>query len=317
MSSRRSRSQRRKEPPRSEPAAEHNNPRNDVVHLREDVESLRRQADLHDQEIDGLQVKVTEKSVPWYRSVNSAIPVLTFIFSLTTFLISAYWSSAQNEVAEQRLVQEEQRSARLDLRTLLQQLYDLDTRESEVVASGNPSIGELGNIYAEMGLLATQARDAADRAGDGVSTTEYLTVAWYLYRTGDNESAERMYRNALDVVQTATDYASAHRRYGGFLMDVGRPDEGRNQLKLALRVGDHFPDEDPFYIATLQAEVEVRWAENELAYNQCALAEEHFRRAEELIAGNNGPSTAGWRQNLAQLLDGWEERVQRCEPADG
>lgn len=314
MSARRSRSQRRQDASRSGHVPARDGFQDDVTSLRKDVESLRRRTTIQDEEIDGLQLKATEKSLPWYRSVNSAIPVLTLIFSLITFLISAYWSSAQQEVAEQRLAQEEQRTARLDLRTLLQQLYDLDTREGEVLATGNPSMVELSNIYAEMGLLATQARDAADRAEDGVSTTEYMAVAWYLYRSGDNESAGRMYRNAIDVVSTATEYATAHRSYGAFLMNTGRLDEGREQFALAVRVDEQFPGEDASYLATLRAEVEMRWAESELAHGQCAQAEEHFRTAQELLDGNDGPSTAGWRQNLAQLMEGWEDRVAQCQP---
>jgi tetratricopeptide (TPR) repeat protein len=313
MSARRARSQKRQSSADSRP---HGSLHDVVEDMQRDIDSLRQQADLHDRDIHDIRATEKEKDKHWYQRVDSAIPVLTFIFSLTTFLISAYWSSNQHEAAETRLEQEERQSARADLRILLQQLYDLDTREGEVLASDTPSSIELSNIYAEMALLATQARDAADRAEEGVSSTEYLAVAWYLYRSGDNESAGRLYRDAIDAAGTAIEDATAHRTYGAFLMNTGRLAEGRQQFALALRVDERFPVENPSFLATIRAEIEMRWAETELSHQQCAQADEHFRKSQDLLDAGGSPATSGWRLNIAQLMEGWEERVGQCQPPD-
>lgn len=135
------------------------------------IARLREQADRHDREIDTLQVLAAERSTPWYRSAQSLVPVLALLFSLATFALSAYWSASQNDVAEQRMRQEEIQNSQAELRSLLQRLYEIGGLQLGTDVEGvlAPSAGFQ---TAEVMLLTNQALGIADRIPGHVTTAE-------------------------------------------------------------------------------------------------------------------------------------------------
>jgi tetratricopeptide (TPR) repeat protein len=255
----------------------------------------------------GERVPVTQQPLPWHQRVSAVVPVLALLFSLGTFALSAYWSSNQNDRAEERLAQEEVQASRDELRSLLQRLYEI----------GGASQGGSTNEYvtAELMLLSQQAFEIANRIPDHVSTVEYVSVGQFLALNGSYADARVAYERALERVTSASDYVVASRALGGLLLVTGDIEAGRRYYQQALDVASVFPDEVDSYLTFQHGQTEASWAQAELARGQCAEAERHLAEAGRYAEELNQPATESGYRVLQNQVRGLRQLMDECEPA--
>jgi tetratricopeptide (TPR) repeat protein len=254
-----------------------------------------------------VAVPIAPATLPWYQRASAVVPMLALLFSLLTFGLSAYWSSNQNDRAEDRLRQEEVQASREELRSLLQRLYEI----------GGSAQTDATNEYvtAELMLLSQQAFEIVNRIPDNVSTVEYVSVGQFLALNGSYADARVVYERALERVTSANDYVVASRALGGLLLVTGDIEAGRRYYQQALEVGNAYTDEVDLYLTFQHGQTEAAWTQAELARGQCAEAERHLAEAARYADELNQPATESGYRVLQNQVRGLRQLLDDCVPA--
>ena len=252
-------------------------------------------------------VAIAPAALPWYQHASAIVPILALLFSLGTFGLSAYWSSNQNNRAEDRLRQEEVQASRDELRSLLQRLYEI---------GGSAQAGATNEyVTAELMLLSQQAFEIVNRIPDNVSTVEYVSVGQFLALNGSFADARVAYERAMEKATSANDYVVASRALGGLFLVTGDIEAGRHFYQQALDVGNVFPDEVDLYLTFQHGQTEAQWASAELARGQCAEAERHLGEAARFAEELNQPATESGYRVLQNQVRSLRQLMDECEPA--
>jgi hypothetical protein len=249
--------------------------------LRAELDALRATVRQNDDEIDALQLQAAISHRPWYRSIETLVAVFALLLSLSTTVVSGYWARSQNDVAEQRLRQQEIHDSRLELRGLLQALSELERNHNELVTQADPLIAAaLSSSYAaETSLLANQAYGVIASIPDHVSSSEYVQVALRLASIYDYDRAEPMFIRAIDTASNVYDYTGATRTYGGLLYQTGKPELGRQQYERALTVWSIFPTDSAAVRDSTDFTTELSWASTLLLNGYCNEVPAHMDKA--------------------------------------
>jgi hypothetical protein len=281
--------------------------------LRAELGALRATVRQNDDEIDALQLQAAIGNRPWYRSIETLVAVFALLLSLTTTVVSGYWARSQNEIAEQRLRQQEIQESRRELRGLLQALSDLDRERNEILAQqDDPMIASYfdSSYAAETSLLANQAYDVITGIPDHVSSSEYAQLGLRLMTISDFPRAEPMFDRAVATATNVYDYIGAARSYGQLLYQLDKPDAGRQRFEQALAVWDIFPSESAVLMAFISFGTELAWASTLLTTGYCDEVPEHMDKARGHLNALPAVIRGGYqRQYTAQAL-----QVVNCVP---
>lgn len=185
--------------------------------LRAELDALRATVRQNDDEIDALQLEAAKSHRPWYRSIETLVAVFALLLSLTTTLVSGYWARTQNDIAEQRLRQQQIQDSRLELRGLLQAMAELERNTSEAMAQQPDPLVAVGlnRSYAgETAMLTNQAYDVITSIPDHVSSSEYNQVGMRLMSIYDYDRAEPMFIRAMETANNLYDFMASTRTYG-------------------------------------------------------------------------------------------------------
>ena len=283
--------------------------------LRAELDSLRATVRQNDDEIDALQLQAAVSQRPWWRSIETLVAVFALLLSLTTTLVSGYWARSQNDIAEQRLRQQEIQDARLELRGLLQAMSELDRQRNEALAQEDDPIAASyfdSSYAAETSLLSNQAHDVITGIPDHVSSSEYAQVGMRLMAISDFARAEPMFDRAIATATNVYDYTGANRTYGLLLYQLDRPDDGRRYFEQALAVWDKFPSQSVVLTRFTNFQTELNWASVLLTTGHCAEVPEHMDRARGHLNALPSVIRGGYqRQYNAQA-----SQVETCVPND-
>jgi tetratricopeptide (TPR) repeat protein len=167
--------------------------------------------------------------------------------SLAETLVSARKDEKDAEVEEAQklcnqvlMVQPNNYDARQDLGWIhgLKKEYDAALEMYGAAARLKPDYAlphrEMGWIYRQMSRFDDAVREgrmAAALAPRDFTALSYLADTYAA--KGDNEESIKTYRQAID---TAPQFAGGHGELGGFLLKIGKKEEGRAELKRALEL---------------------------------------------------------------------------------
>jgi tetratricopeptide (TPR) repeat protein len=286
--------------------------------LRADVDALRRAVEQSDHEIDHLQMQAAEAALPWYRNIQTMVAVFALILSVVTAVVSGYTSYTAGQAADRRLRQQELQDAKTTLRSLFQQMAELERRDLESKRGGDALLSaSLGASFgSEMLLLLDQALVIVEAYPGEITSAEYVSLGSRLLTMGQVERAEPLMLRAVDTARSNVDAANALRQYGYTLYLEGKVADGRRQYEAALSVWTRFPTASHDVRAFSNWTTEMAWAGAEMMVGNCDEAEGHMRRGKDHLDELTGPGWDVQRQQYAAMVP----QVRRCvpqEPAEG
>ena len=244
------------------------------------------QLEMMRREIDALQVEVMKGKEPWYKSPPVFISALALLFSFGTTIVSF-----------QKAAREDVRSARAELRGIIQRLTVLPRENFELIKKyqDDPEGQGLlsGLLTEENSLLARQASEIVDRFPDEISASEYYSVAQALMIASDVERQVRYLERALAKASDPNIKVTILRIYGLHLMMTGQTTEGRRKYEQALSIWRDYPDVTDYFQEWTDVFTEMYWSQAEMAANNIEAARGHIRKAlQDWNALSFGPTTA-------------------------
>lgn len=242
-------------------------------------------------ELGKLSDKVEAKdNAPWYKKPTH-ISLLALAISFSTTLFSAYNSH-----------QEDIRSNRRDVRSLLQRLSKLPIENYELMQR-NKGTGQgealSGMINQENILLATQAAELIGRYPQSFESTEYFAVAMALATSNIVGKVPTFYQHAMDTATSSNDYNVAARAYAGFLYGKGEYSEGRRLFGEAVNVWARFPERNAYVVNSTDMVTQMYWSQAEFGAGNRQEARERLAEARRKLAAlPPGPGTDSFRSQL-------------------
>lgn len=235
-------------------------------------------------EIDALQIEVMKGKGAWYKSAPVFISVCALVFSFGTTIVSFH-----------KAAREDVRSARAELRGILQRLTSLPRDNFELIRKykNDPEgLGLSGLVNQENSLLVTQASEIVDRFPDEISASEYFSVAVALINAADVGKVPRYLEHALGKTSNPNIKVAILRNYGTFLIVTGDITEGRRKFEQALSMWRDYPSVTQYFKESTDAQTEMYWSQVEMDANNANSAQEHIQKSlQHLNALPPGPMT--------------------------
>jgi tetratricopeptide (TPR) repeat protein len=248
-------------------------------------EDIQIRLDAMKKEIDALQVAVMTDNKPWYKSASILISLFALLFSFGTTAVS-YYKSGQEEI----------RSARAELRSMLQRLTALPKDNFELIRKYKDDPegqGLSSTLNYENSILARQASEIIDRYPNEVSASEYLSVISALLYASDFSKVPQYLEKCLSLTSDPNIRVAALRTFAVYLMNTGKVLEGRHKFEEALSVWNDYKNLTDYFKNNQNAQTEMFWAQTELGIRNLEAAKEHIRKSIEIAkALPAGPLTA-------------------------
>jgi tetratricopeptide (TPR) repeat protein len=269
------------------------------------MDEIQTKLDAMKQEIDALQIMVMSGKSPWYKSPSIVISAMALLFSFGTTAVS-YHRSAQDDV----------RSARAELRGILQRLTSLPRDNFELIKKYQGDVeGQSlsGLLTQENSLLARQASEIVDRFPDEITSGEYFSVAMALMAAADVTRVPIYLERALAQTADPNVKVSVLRNYGFYLLSTGQASEGRQRYEQALSIWSDYPNVSQYFKGSTDALTEIYWSQAELGANNIESAREHIRKALQRVnALPPGPMT----MQLQGQAQHTQRAIEQGAPAD-
>lgn len=269
------------------------------------MDDLQTKIDMMSREIDALQVTVMAARKPWYKSPSVVISTLALLFSFGTTAVSFH-----------RAVQDDVRSARTELRGILQRLTSLPRDNFELIRKykddvEGQSLG--GYLNQEHSLLARQASEIVDRFPDKITSSEYFSVAVALMASADVEKVPIYLERALAQTSDPNVKVAILRNFGFYLLNTGQASEGRRRYEQALSIWRQYPNVTSYFKESTDALTEMYWAQTEFGVNNLEAAREHIRKAFQRV--NSLPPGPMTSQLQGQVIH-TQKIVEQGAPTD-
>lgn len=269
------------------------------------MDDLETKLDIMKREIDALQIVVMAGKAPWYKSPSMIISFIALLFSFGTTAVS-YHRAAQDDV----------RSARAELRELLQRLTALPRDNFDLMKKYQGDVeGQAltGFLNQENSLLARQASEIVDRFPHDISASEYLSVAVALMAASDVGKVPVYLDRAISQTSDPNVKVTALRNYGYHLLNVGKATEGRGRYEQALSIWVNYPAVNNYFKTSTDVLTEMYWAQAEFSVNNVEAAKEHVRKSLQRVGSlPPGPMTT----QLQQQIFFTQKMVEQGAPAD-
>jgi tetratricopeptide (TPR) repeat protein len=134
-----------------------------------------------------------------------------------------------------------QQEKRLQVFTVLKELWDLNIYETEARAEAPDNQALFSNLNSKRQIIVNNAIWLLEVYHLTVSTAEYMNIAFALNSVYDTVKAEKYYKKAIEIIDEYTDSfaakVSAIRGYANFLYQMNRPEEGAKQYESAVIEG--------------------------------------------------------------------------------
>lgn len=246
--------------------------------MAEDIQGsddIQDRLDMMKREIDALQAASISNNKPWYKTASIIISVLALLFSFSTTAIS-YYKAGREDI----------RSARTELRGMLQRLTALPKDNFELIRKykDDPEGQSLSStLNYENSLLARQASEIIDRYPDEISASEYLSVTAALINAADVSKVPRYLEACLSLTSDPNVRVAALRMFGAYLVNIGKVSEGRHKYEEALSIwhGHDYENLPEYFKNSTDTLTEMYWAQVELGINNVEAAKEHIRKSME------------------------------------
>lgn len=259
------------------------------------ISELNDQITVMKSEIDALQIQLMHEKTPWYKSPSIMISALALLFSFGTTMVS-YHKSAEEDV----------RSARTELRSILQRLSALPRDNFELLKNyqNAPELGALtGSINQENSLLARQASEILDRIPEAASASEYYSVAYALMAASDLEKVPRYLGQALAIVSNPNIEVLVLKNFGAYYFNTGQLLNGRKKFEEALSIWVKYPQLPEYYRNVTNIFTEMAWSEQEANINNYIAANDHIYKANQIAQSlPPGPTTSQLQKQVQQLM---------------
>lgn len=225
-------------------------------------------------EVDALQIDAMRKSAPWYGNASTLIAAFALLISLGSTIF-----------AYVRNIEQDNRTLRAELRTLILRLNDLPLKNHELQQQYEDPLvaGSLsGIINSENLILSTQAAEIIEKIPALVSGSEVLTVAVALRNSNQFQLSTNLLLDGLEISRDAESTVSLLRSLGANSYYAGDFDSGQEYYKKALDVFERSEFrslEDTYYEGTTHALTEMFWAQTEAIVGRCDAWKEHLENA--------------------------------------
>lgn len=254
------------------------------------------------QEIDALQIHVSQIDRPWYRQIANIIAILALLFSFGTTVVSFRHTSQQD-------LQQD----RSELRELSERIYTLERDKIEFSQrySKDQSIIESYAFEVDSELLVTawQAAEIIERIPEHVTTAECTTVADQLADFDNNEHSMSILDIGIDRARDAGSLIQALYRYAEVLFAIGDFSSGGQKYQEALKVHERFPSRDRDYVRYTAARTQLTWAQSEIQYGRCKQAMGHVQAAAKYAEDINDE---GWRDEILSWANDQKKSAAEC-----
>ncbi len=246
-------------------------------------------------EVDLLQIAVMSAKTPWYKNIPIIVSVIALLFSFGTTYVS-----------NQRIEAQDIQALKTELRSMLQQLSTLPSKNFEMNKkyAGDPTavafIG--GQLNQENSLLAYQAADLIERLpSDKVTAIEIYSVAVALQSSYEVQKAYEMYGLSYDLAADMNTAVAAKRGIANTLYQLGQPEAGRVQFQDALNIFARYTDHNEFIQQTTHVTTLLNWAGAEANAGFMERSKQRIDEAKNIVNSlPSGPFTSQLVGQVAQ-----------------
>lgn len=257
-------------------------------------------------EVDALQIAVSEKVKPWYLNVPTIISLTALAFSFGTTAVS-YKRTTEQDIS----------NTRAELRQVLQRLVELpkEVAISQKTYSSDESLSAVisGLINQENSFLVAQTDGIMKRIPEGVITAgEYYSIGLAYQYSYHLSKAKEYFAKSYDLSAGSLDFNTeiASLRSGASLsFATGELSQGRAAFQKALEIFVRYPSFDQFTKLTTNIYTQISWAASETSFGDESQARRQIETAERfLIDLPSSPQTTQLRSQVASVKAELDQR---------
>lgn len=250
-------------------------------------------------EVDALQIVVSERSKPWYLNVPTIISLIALLFSFGTTVVSY-----------KRTIDQDISNSRAELRQVLQRLVELpkEAAISQTTYRANPQLqfAISGLINQENSFLVAQTDGIIRRIPEGaISAGEYYSIALAYQYSYQLNKAKEYFNTAYRLAMQSSDFnteLAALRAGAGLSFATGEISSGRQSFEKSLEIFVRYPYYDNFTKNTTNVYTLISWATSELSFGDQRAAESQLNSAEQLLENlPPSPLTDQFRSQAASV----------------
>lgn len=222
-------------------------------------------------------------NIVWYRNIPTIIPMIVSILALLFSFGTTY-------VSNKRTAVQDIQNAKINLRTVLQKLTDLPSKNMELSRKYKDDAQAYsffsGQITQETGLLVAQA----DEIIKGIPKNRITSVELYSIGLGfqgnyEYERALDYFKESYKIAEKANNFSVAiasKRGEANILFVNGKPDEGREVFDEAMKIFNKFNRFNEFTKNFTNIITLLNWAGAEAGTGNLKTAEEKINEARNL-----------------------------------
>ena len=279
----------------------------DVDEIKSEVSKTEEQLDSIKKEVDALQIEIMQPKT-WYRDAPTIISLLAVVFSLSTALASYWQVENQNRL-----------SARSELRGLIQRLTSMPKEQAELYKAYSTDAATLGNLTSnwntEYVLLASQAKELADRIPNDISAPEYYAIVQALINNqqGGSDAIPILVDAGLKVSRDINTELALTRSKANYKFMVGDIEAGRETYQRAIDLVDKY-DTSSDLARSHHAHTRMVWANSEYMSGNCDRAKKISDEAiNEISDIPSNPFIDSLKGQINSAKAHREKNTQRCQ----
>jgi tetratricopeptide (TPR) repeat protein len=243
----------------------------------DEVNDLKNQYRVLKDEVDSIQISLLKAKTPWYKNISMIVSVMALLFSFGTTYVS-----------NKRIEAQDIQSLKSELRSMLQQLAALPSKNFELTKkySDDPSaiafIG--GQLNQENALLAFQAADLIHKLPkDKLTAIEVYSVAVALQGAYEIQKANDLYHLSYDIAKDINTAIAAKRGIANSLFQLGQSDAGRVEFQDALNIFSKYKSNNDFFQKSTHIITLLNWASAESGAGAFDKAKAKILEAREMV----------------------------------
>ena len=242
----------------------------------EEINEIKNQYRLLKKEVDALQISLMSSNTPWYKNIPVIVSVLALMFSFGTTFVS-----------HKRIVAQDVQAQKTELRSMLQQLAVLPSKNFELTKkySDDPRaiafIG--GQLNQENALIAFQAAELIRKLpSNKVAAIEVYSVALALQNSYEIQKANELYHLSYDLAEDMNTAVAAKRGIANSLFQLGQPEAGRVQFQEALNIFSRYKDHNSFIQKSTHITTLLNWSGAEAGVGYVEKSKQKIEEAREI-----------------------------------
>jgi tetratricopeptide (TPR) repeat protein len=261
----------------------------------EDINELRKQYHLLKKEVDSLQISIMSAKIPWYKNIPIIVSVIALLFSFGTTYVS-----------NQRIAAQDVQALKTELRSMLQQLSVLPSKNFELKKKYSNDAYAVafisGQLNQENALLAFQAADLVSRLpSKKVTAIEMYSLALAFQNSYEIQKANEMYQLSYDIAEDMSTAVAAKRGIANSLYQLGQPEAGRVHFQEALNIFSRYKGHNDFIQKNTHIKTLLNWFGSEAGGGYIARSKQKLDEARGIVESlPPGPFTEQVAKQVAQ-----------------